>query len=1000
MLSKRIYKEFEGEKNKPIFPHQSFLSKSILFPNLFETHNMSFNCCKVYASLPKTTRGKALVIHSDPKNENLLYVNGNSVFIRNITDPSICDVYTQHTQATTGAKYSPDGYYIASSDISGKVRIWDTTQKEHILKCEYRPLSSHIRDMDWTGDSKRIIVGGESADKFAHVFAVDTGTSVGEIMGASKAINSVSFRRQRPFRAVVASEDNSVYFYEGPPFRFSKSKSDHTNFVNVVRYSHDGNMFVSGGADGKIFGYEGKTSELLGNYGNPAHSAGVYAISWKNDNTEFVSVSADKSMKIWNVSDRTLKKSFQFDNVIQNILVGCHWMNEKIIVVNVGGDIIQMDNELGEVRRIVGHNKAISTICFLNDKNKFISGGSDGKLVQWNLNDSQNCYVQQNQQTNQIKQIIYLSSINRCISCGFDDKLHLINLDEKPEICKSISLSSQPTGITSINQSIILVSTLNSIDVFDVDKSDLKLKFSHKISFESSCINAAGNGKIAIGSQGTKKFIKIYELNNNDLKEVSNLTIERRENILFVKFSPNHRWLTIAESNHLRCYDMENKMNEISSDIWCYHSGKITSIAWSPSSNYVASCGIDTNIFIYSPNNPKKCLLQIRGAHPLSPKFLYENMNFLIYLTTYVVFLSSITTSAIDENGYILYCPCMGRFGNQAEQFIGALEFAKKLDRTLVLPPWIEYRPGVLGSERVPFDHYFDVSTVKEYHRAMTMEDFMKDLAPKIWSEKKRYVFCYSSRTDSKGCDAKNGNPFGPFWDHFNVEFVHDYFYHPLHFDLTNGSIESWKKRFSSKKFPVLAFTGTPGTFPSLLSLAHLQKYLKYSKYIEEKGEKIIKKHLKSPFLAIHLRRGQDFINACEHSGRNYHLFSSAQCLGESFQYGKLTKELCYCSNDRLFSDINDGIKEISAKSLFIASDSQEVTELVEKKFEKIINVFHYDDIYDHESTHIDLYILTKADLAIVNCISTFSAFAVRERQMTKKPTKFFGFDSGNNSDL
>lgn len=55
--------------------------------------------------------------------------------------------------------------FLTLLDCSGKVRIWDTTQKEHLLKCEYTPLSGKVKDIAWTEDSKRMAVAGNGREK-------------------------------------------------------------------------------------------------------------------------------------------------------------------------------------------------------------------------------------------------------------------------------------------------------------------------------------------------------------------------------------------------------------------------------------------------------------------------------------------------------------------------------------------------------------------------------------------------------------------------------------------------------------------------------------------------------------------------------------------------------------------------------------------------------------------------------------------------------------------
>lgn len=70
--------------------------------------------------------------------------------------------------------------------------------------------------------------------RFGHVFMAETGTSVGEISGQSKPINSCDFRPARPFRLITGSEDNTIAVFEGPPFKF---KYVHIKFICFARFS-------------------------------------------------------------------------------------------------------------------------------------------------------------------------------------------------------------------------------------------------------------------------------------------------------------------------------------------------------------------------------------------------------------------------------------------------------------------------------------------------------------------------------------------------------------------------------------------------------------------------------------------------------------------------------------------------------------------------------------------------------------------------------------------
>nr|XP_018907851.1 PREDICTED: GDP-fucose protein O-fucosyltransferase 1 [Bemisia tabaci] len=357
-----------------------------------------------------------------------------------------------------------------------------------------------------------------------------------------------------------------------------------------------------------------------------------------------------------------------------------------------------------------------------------------------------------------------------------------------------------------------------------------------------------------------------------------------------------------------------------------------------------------------------------------------------------IIRLSTASNVTIDENGYLMYCPCMGRFGNQADHFLGALGFAKGINRTLVLPPWVEYRYGESRSIQVPFDTYFKVDALSEFHRVILMEEFMKSLAPTIWPPEKRISFCYQPRGETS-CDAKDGNPFGPFWDTFNIDFVGSEFYGPLHYDVYHSpdTVEKWKNKYDGVVWPVIAFTGAPASFPVQEENRRLHKYLKWSETIDRKATNFIKNSLpKGGFIGLHLRNGIDWVRACEHIPQSPMLFAAAQCLGYRGQYGPATKEMCLPSKDIIIKQLKRVYRTMKdVASIFVSSDSNHMIEDLKTAFKSTNLTFAK---LDHNNPHLDLAILGRSNQFIGNCISSFTAFVKRERDARGFPSSFWAF--------
>ncbi|GAA0181979.1 non-motor actin binding protein [Lithospermum erythrorhizon] len=188
---------------------------------------MTTELIETYAPVPSTERGRGILISGDAKSNSILYTNGRSVVIRYLHEPLRAAVYGEHAYPATVARYSPNGEWIASADVSGMVRIWGV-HNGFVLKNEFRVLTGRIDDLQWSADGMRIVASGDGKGKtIVRAFMWDSGSTVGDFDGHSKRALSCTFKPTRPFRIATSGEDYLVNFYEGPPFKFKLSHRYH-----------------------------------------------------------------------------------------------------------------------------------------------------------------------------------------------------------------------------------------------------------------------------------------------------------------------------------------------------------------------------------------------------------------------------------------------------------------------------------------------------------------------------------------------------------------------------------------------------------------------------------------------------------------------------------------------------------------------------------------------------------------------------------------------------
>ncbi len=159
-------------------------------------------------------------------------------------------------------------------------------------------------------------------------------------------VRNIDFNYQTS-EIAVASGDGNIRIFDLKTLLEKKVFVGHQLSSNVVRFSPDGKLLLTGGRDAHLNIWQVENYELIKSI--PAHEWAIYDIAYSPDSNLFATASRDKTLKIWD------SKTFQLLKVI----------NKE------GYD---------------GHQFSVNKLLWSTFYNYLISAGDDRDIIIWEVN--------------------------------------------------------------------------------------------------------------------------------------------------------------------------------------------------------------------------------------------------------------------------------------------------------------------------------------------------------------------------------------------------------------------------------------------------------------------------------------------------------------------------------------------------------------------------------------------------------------------------------------
>lgn len=574
---------------------------------------------QLYAPQPSTQRGFGVKIGAHPREGSIIYGAGKTVVVQDLSNPAASFVYRGHRAKVTVARFSPNGYWVASGDATGLVKVWSWDNEEHPIKFEGVMLGGGVADLAWDAESKRIVVVGDGGGGvYCRAFTYDSGNSVGEMIGHTKRVTCCATRPNRPYRVLTGGEDFSVVLYKGPPFRKDHTISGHSNWVHAVAFSPDGSRCASVSSDKKLVIYEGREAEVLQEV-EDAHGGTIYDVCFSPDGSCLATCSADKTLKLWRFGDSGVSafRTFSAGDGVGDMQLGVTWKDDLIITLSLSGDLrFHAAEEEAPLRIQRGHQGGVTCLSSGPDGASMATGSADGTVCLW----TEGVAAKVTEAPNSMNGALHAGNVVAAcltayglVTCAWDDAIKVVD-PATLSVMDAVGTAGQPQAMASPNfaSDKICVASVGAVTVHTLPGVSSAPSASIAVGFTPLSVSMSGDeGDVAVGGDDDK--IHIFAFGDGELHEGPVLE-GHRGNVTCLAFSPDCAVLAAGDAfKEVKIWDTSTWEPRISGR-WVFHTTRVLCLAWNEASTRLASGAGDDAIIVWNLEEPAK-RQKVQNAH-------------------------------------------------------------------------------------------------------------------------------------------------------------------------------------------------------------------------------------------------------------------------------------------------------------------------------------------------------------------------------------------------